>query len=706
MSIIPFREAPSASLNGDEVADPQLQYIKDLREQYIKDRRRYEPTWHICQSFLAGRQWVGWNHRTRRIVDLPNPADRERHTVNVVPQYHQTVLGKLYVEDLRPDLLFSRDDVEAEAVGRHARLLLKYAWENEVDADRRIYLAIHKMLTWGTSALRCVWDPTQGEKIGDFPLGPDDEPIIDPQQARAYVVAAQQQGMQVQFKTIYQGRITWEPLGPFQFLVPPGVEEPDNFQCLFIERPMSVQAAKMRWPETGANLQEQNLRISDARELSSDVAGSPAGGGNLKGHVLVTTYYEMPSLEYEQGRTIIYSANTKLEDNQQLPYTLRGKPHHGVIFYRYHLVDGRFWGKGIVEDLIGPQRQRNRARSQLIEIKDRNLGRVYARKGTLTPANRPVGKIMEVIEIPLHSDFPQETPGIPPGAWVMQEVEMNDADMDKVAGLREVTLGQAPTGVSAYAAMALLSEQDERRIGPVLKNIRIGIADDVHLTLDLIRRYWPDGKQLAVVGTDGQLDEFIFQRSLLPPEFYVEIAKHAPLPSSPAADAQMVFDIYNAAIAAGQPLPPDWLRDSLQSGRVLPFPTREDQVQRKKAEMEHYFLHQGQQIMPDPFDIDQLHLMVHRGERFQVQMAPGNELYVQTLLQHEQLHLENMKQKTMASGGLPMQGETGGQPNAPQLQGGHGVEARAGPPNSSPQGVAQQATGRAPVQQPQIGGGQ
>src|SRR4030095_5673796 len=171
---------------------------------------------------------------------------------------------------------------------------------------------------------------------------------------------------------------------------------------------------------------------------------------------------------------------------------------------RYHLVDGRFWGKGIVEDLIGPNRQRNRARSQLIQRNDRNRARVYAHKGALTPANRPVGKIMELIEIPLHAEYPVETPGIPVGGWVTQEVEMNDMDMDKVAGLREVTLGQAPAGVSAYAAMALLAEQDERRIGPVLKEMRFGISDSMYLTLDLIRRYWQDGKQLAIVGTDGK----------------------------------------------------------------------------------------------------------------------------------------------------------------------------------------------------------
>jgi hypothetical protein len=693
VSAIPYRDE-SAVMNGSGEPPAGLQKIKDLHQDALKDRRRYEPTWHLCQSFLAGRQWVGWNARTRRVVDIPNPSDRERHTVNVIPQYHQTILGKLYVEDLRPDLLFSRDDVESEAIGRHCRLLLKYAWENEVDADRRIYLMMHKMITWGTAALRCVWDPTQGRKIGDFPIDVTTGQVVtDMQQATAMVAQAQEAGVQLPFKAVKEGRILWEALGPFGFLPPPGIEDPDMFPWLFVDRTMHIGAVKRRWPDSADELRPQKLRVNDARELSSEVDASPSGAGEIKDHVLVSTYYEMPTDEYEAGRMITYSEDTLLDYDEALPYLLKSNPHHGIIFYRYHIVDGRFWGKGIVEDLIGPNRQRNRARSQLIEMKDRNLGRVYAKKGTLTPANRPVGKIMELIEIPLHAEYPVETPGVPVGGWVTQEVEMNDMDMDKVAGLREVTLGQAPAGVSAYAAMALLAEQDERRIGPVLKEMRFGISDSMYLTLDLIRRYWQDGKQLAIVGTDGKLDEFIFRRAMLPSEFYLDITKSAPLPSSPAAEAQMIFDIYNAAIAAGQPLPPDWLRDSLQVGRPLPFPTREDQVQRKKAEMEHYFLQNGQQIMPDPFDVDQIHLMVHRSERFQIQMAPGNEQYVEMLLQHEQLHLENMKQKSLAQGGT----------GVPALQGGHGIESNSGPPNSNQQGQAQIASGTAPVQPAQAG---
>src|SRR5262252_481928 len=140
-------------------------------DQAKRDRKRYEPTWHNCQSFLAGRQWVGWNNRTRRVVQLDNPGDRERFTANVIDSYHQTVLGKLYVEDLRPEIMFRREDIESESITTHTRQLAKYAWDTETDAERRLYLILHKELCYGTSAGRCLYDDSQGDSAGTFPIG-------------------------------------------------------------------------------------------------------------------------------------------------------------------------------------------------------------------------------------------------------------------------------------------------------------------------------------------------------------------------------------------------------------------------------------------------------------------------------------------------------------------------------------------------------
>jgi hypothetical protein len=689
--LAPNKKLASVTDIAPEGDRKDLQLWGERLKQAKNDRKRYEPTWHICQSFLAGRQWVGWNNRTRRVVQLDNPGDRERYTANVIDSYHQTVLGKLYVEDLRPEIMFRREDIESESITTHSRQLAKYAWDTETNAERRIYMILSKELCYGTSAGRCLYDKTQGDSAGQFPVGPDGQPMVDMGQATQYVSQAQEQGQQVPFQTINYGKVCWEVLSPFNMWPPPGDEDQDNFPWLIIGAPMSIQKASMSF-NLPDNFPEQNLAVTDTLEAenistSSGLEGSPSSAGQLKGHIMVYTGYEMPSKAHPDGRSFTWTENKKLGSEDKLPYDLRGRPHHGIVFFRYHMVPGRFWGKGIVEDLVGPQRQRNRARSQMIEMKDRNLGRVYARKGTITPSNEPVGKIMELVEIPMHADFPQETSGTPLGPWIENEAHMNDRDMDQISGIGEVTQGQTPSNVQAYSAMALLAEQDERRIGPVLKDIRQNVGDLVLLTLNLIRMYWPSGKRLAVSGPDGTMEEFIYSRAALPDEFYMDVSKNAPLPTSPAAESQKIFDIFNAAISAGQPLPPEWLKDSLDAGRPIPFPKREEQVQARKAEMEHYFLHAGQMIMPDPFDDDMLHLQIHRAERFNVQNAPGNEPYVMMLLEHEKMHVENASKK------MP---QTGPATSVPAMQGAHGAESQQGGVIDQA-ALAHSASGQAPL---------
>ena len=100
---------------------------------------------------------------------MPNPRKRERHTVNVLTQYVQTVMGKLYVEDLRPDLLFRRADQESESIASHTQAVAKFLWDSELDADKRLYDLVMKLACYGTGAMRCFYDGSQGREIAEVP---------------------------------------------------------------------------------------------------------------------------------------------------------------------------------------------------------------------------------------------------------------------------------------------------------------------------------------------------------------------------------------------------------------------------------------------------------------------------------------------------------------------------------------------------------
>jgi hypothetical protein len=667
---------------------------KNRREQALHERRKYEPTWAICESFLAGRQWVSWStsqaSRTGRVVSEPNPGNRERHTVNVITNYVQTILGKLFVEDLRPTVVFTRDDNESESISSHTRAMARYLWDVELQADSRLHEVLLSTVTYGTAALRCYFDTTKGEEIGEFPVGPDGQPIVDINEAREYVAQAAEQGYQVPFKPLREGKVTIESLHPRHLLVPPGIVTEDRFPWLMIEQAVPVAWANMKYPRRTGDLREDTLVSHEALAAGLDVSdpnASPADAGKLKEHALVTTAYEMPTEQHPHGRVVVFSPkqNVILDVQESLPYRLHGEPHHGIVFFHYHRLPNRFFSKGVVEDLVGPQRQKNRARSQMIELKDRNLGRVYARKGTITASNKPVGKIMELIEIPLHADYPQETTGGGIGPWVENEARINDEDMQLVAGMRDVSFGNTPSGVVAYSALALLADQDNRRVGPTLKRVRGAIGDMMILALELARRYWQDGKQMALAGPDGDIELLLFRRAQLPVEFYVDVARHAPLPTSPAVEAQKIFDIFNAATSAGQPLPIEWLKSSLDAGRALPIPKQMDEVHFGKAETENILLAQGQPVFPSYYDDDYLHVMIHRNAQIEQMSNPQTQ---QLFEMHIQMHSEQaaMKKPSSAQGGAN-----------PMAQGGHGIEAQNGNVTSQ-QGLAQTAAGDAPMQ--------
>lgn len=662
------------------------------RSQALNERRKYEPIWAICEHFLAGRQWVAWDPGTRnRIISEPNPSRRERHTVNVITSRFATVLGKLFVEDLRPTIVFTRDDEESESVSTHTRSVAKYLWDTEVAGDKKVHDMLTRLLTYGTAGLRCYFDTTKGEEIGMFPVGPDGQPILDPATARAYVLQMDQMGQQVQFVPLREGKICWEPLSPRNLLVPPGVISEEDFPWVIMERAMPLSWARMKYAQAAGRLNEQELRTNESMGVSidqGDMNVAPAEAGRLQGHVLISTGYELPTSEYPNGRVITWNeeAQVILEVRDSLPYKLRSEPHHGIVFFHYHRLPHRFWGRGVVEDLIGPQRQKNRARSQMIEMKDRNLGRVYAKKGTITAQNKPVGKIMELIEIPLHADFPQETTGTPPGPWIENEARINDEDMDRVSGMGEVSMGQMPSGSAAYSALALMAQEDDRRVGPMLKMIRFGIGDTMVISLELARRYWQEGKQMAIAGPEGQMELAMFHRTQLPLEFHVDVSRHSPLPTSPAVEAQKIFDIFHAATSAGQPLPIEWLKSSLDQGRALPIPRSQDQVQMSKAQLENVLMTQGQLVMPDYYDDDYMHILMHR--QAQVEAMANPEL-AQFIEMHIQMHAQNMQMKRPSTAG----GEV------PQMQGGHGIEAQNGQ-SVNAQGAAQTMAGDAPLQQP------
>ncbi len=676
--------------------DPQdallLEPWKQRHANAARDRRRYEPIWQVCQAFVQNRQWIGWDFRERRIVQLPNPSDRERVTVNVITQYLWTVYGKLTADDFRPDLTFRKDDVEGQAYARQAQRSVEYGWDEEFEADESIMEAILKLCTFGTSGLQLIADPMYGPVIGDFPVDDSGRMILDLEQARAHVSAKAAAGETASFRTAREGRLCYRARSPFEILPPPGVENERDFPWIIFESPTTIDRVKAAYGAKANNLHEESLRAIDmigVREAYGPDQGAMQSG-DLKGHVMLKRGFEVATPEHPYGRSIVWAQNTVLDAQDRLPFVVQGMGKIGWVPLHYHKVPGRFWSIGVTEPLLGAQKHRNRSRSQWIEMKDRaGLGRVYAHKGVVTSVNQPKGGVFELVEILPGHEFPKETQGVPPGPWIAQDVDMHDSDMNKAAGIQDVSLSNAPQGLSAYAALSLLVEQDDKRVGPVLKDIRFQIAKLVKVTLAGMKEYWNPQKLVATAGENELLDTFIFNASKLPDNVLVKIGSGAPLPQSQSAQIQMIFDIFDRAISAGQVLPLDWLADSLKAGQALPLPKRDEQVAVDKAQLENLMMRNGQLPQVAPYDNDELHVQQHRQAELQWTFIPELQQALQLLQVHIQQHLQSAQMKSLQA---VQPTNPGGTPN--RLPQGNGRDAGFGPQiNAQQQGLL----GRAPV---------
>ena len=692
-SVVPsYFQDPSYG-GGPSESTSEIGVWEDRREQAQRDRKRYEPVWALCQAFIANKQWVGWSKRERRIVSEPNPQDRERHTVNVLTSYLMTNVGKFVSDDLMPRLFFRSDGEEAQAFARAANGGLEYCWDEELEADSQIYDAILRMCSFGLSAIMPGWDATSGPMIAESVPYVDGKPILDPGERAKYMDNNAFQG-KIDFRPV-RGRCQWRVLSPQNLLPPPGINHERDFPWLIVERPVPIQKLKDVFGDKAEGISEQNLAAVDMlglRDVVTDSDGTSGTTGRLRGHAVVYTGYEMPSRKHPRGQTVTFASQKILHVEDRLPYIISGEPHIGMRFFKYNIVPERFWPIGLVEPGIGPQRQRNRSRSQYIEMKDRaGLGRVYGRPGSIQVEQLKGGKIFDFIAVRPGAEIPTETTGVGPGPWMAQDIAMHDSDLDKVMGVGQVTLGNSPGAGSPYSGMALLAEQDDKRIGQIMKQNRINVAWLAKFTLDDMRTYWPTDKMIVLSGETGVTDAFIFNASKMPSDVYVSVGTGAPAPRNQAAEIQKVFDIYDRCIAGGQALPREWLYNSIKAGKPLPLPDTPGDVQRQLADLENMMLGKGAAVHVNETDDHAIHKEEHTIARTHYILIPEAADVVRAIDEHIAEHDAAVKQQQTPGTTAPgLQGGFGSQGGPASGQGMPGLpppfpqQAQAPPPGPPP----------------------
>lgn len=636
--------------NGYAAANELLGAVKDRLRSARDDRRRFEPIWQHNLAFAAGKHFLKWDRNQRKLVMPPEDAARDLYTVDVITEYRMTALGELGSDDDRPELLLRRDDEPSEGFQQTLNRAVEWGWDNEWQGDTVLAEARRILLDVGTSAIRCRWDPTVGPIVQDNVPHLNGEPMFDVNAA----MQAMDAGQQLEFKPIRRGRICWEPLSPFNLLVPPGIPHEMFFPWECVVRPVPLSSLRAEFGELAAGLKEDtdigsllglDLNAEVADGLGYARSGPDGRSSRLRDHAWLFTYLEKPTPEHPDGRTVDLATNDMhvMRVRERMPYTGPDQvARSGIAYFHWWRVTGRFWSRGMIDVTKDIQRSFNKRRRQTHEIIDRGMPFVIVEENS--KAIEKKGAIAEVVQLRSTERQPVVVQGFGPGDWQWRDIEAMRDDLEHATGLRGPRLGDNPANVTTYGQLAILNENEQVKRQPILREHQASIGHLVEDSVYDMRRYWGDSRTIDLAGDDDLAETEVFHASQIPDFAIVKIAKGAPKPRSQAAELKKVEDIYAAAVNGGATAAdPDawiqWFKESLDAGQPLDLPEVSSDDHSDKALIENHVLLQGQPVPVADYDPPDVHIPLHRSAQIEAELA-GDMLALQTIQNHIEEHVQ------------------------------------------------------------------
>lgn len=619
--------------NVNDVLIPWLNRKKSAEENL----KPYLLQIRVNRMFYAGKQNLDLNERDGRVVERKRRNGIELLTSNFLDQYINTVIGRLSGTDYRPNFHVSQEDNRAHRdIAKLLNMAFLWGWDNEWNGDRKVLDILRHLCIDGTVAVRSRYDRRYGEIVGDMPYK-DGTPIIDTAEAAKYIAEKAEKGETATIAPFRVGKVCWELITADNMLTPPGVNDPNDFPWELIRRPVSVAEIHNRYDKLAESVLEEE--IDDPGSITAGY-NNDGKANQLKGQAMVYTGYERPNAEHKNGRTVVFTETALLDVRNSLPLDQHPKgPRSGLHYFRWQVLPGRFMGKAFIENGLGPQKIYNKRHTQLNAIIDRNMPKVFMEENSL--ARPHTGEPMEIIEIRPGAPLPKAEQGIEPGQWMMDDLNLQVESAERALGIRGVSMGSAPSGVSAYSAMALLTENDALKLDPIGQDFSEGMEELCWDTLEQMRN-WPKDKRMDIIGPTGHLESFLFDAADIPERYIVKRAAGGSLPRSQAAEIQKINDIWGAA--AGQ-LPLTWYIDSLSAGKPLPVPQSIGDAELHIAELENVLILQTAEAPPvAPYHDDIRHVEAHRASQAQAQaavdagdqsMVPVVEAFESHILEHE-----------------------------------------------------------------------
>lgn len=491
----------------------------------------YERQWYINLAFYHGRQYVQpmevANHGFRLMSPRTEPW-RVRMVINKIRTAVITECSKLTSSRPIPTVVPASNEDEDFMAARVGEQLLKSAFANsQFEKDYRS--AIWWAVVTGNAYLKSYWDPSFKDPEVQLPpqavMGLDGKPMIDPATQRPITAPPQP----------VLGKICVERVTPFHIYVPDMLSEDINLQPYVIH----AMTRTVAWAKNTFGINAVPDSQSTNTILESAVL-TPKGSQTHLDSVLVKEIWLKPGAhpDFPEGGMMTVINSQVVQVQPKWPWPFKEFP-----FYKIDgMPTGAFYTDSRVVDLIPVQKEYNRTKSQMIEIKNiMGKPKIMYQQGSLDPRkiNSDPGQA-----IPYRAGYnpPTVIPGTDVPATMPMELDRLTSDFDDISGQHEITRGSTPSQVTSGTAIAFLQEQDDSKLGYQVSGIEHCIETLGKHYLKYVSNYWTEERLIRVAGLDNAYEAKHWKGSDLRGNTDVRIQTGSALPVSKAAKQALLTE--------------------------------------------------------------------------------------------------------------------------------------------------------------------
>jgi len=420
-------------------------------------------TWYRNIEFFEGNQWVQWSEEEQRHAPARAPKWRVRYTGNLCSVFTVTKASKILQQRPRIYVRPATGSPEDERTAHVSQKILRYFWAWQGHQHKTLPEFCYWLVLTGLGTLKWGFDPIAGP-LREIPEEHDH--LVDPEDAeRVFGARERQQG---EVRSFALGEPFVEPVSPFNLYPDPSAQRWEDLGWLLDVRRKSLDFFYDRWGPRGALVSSEGthdrrdfyeMRIRDVTGYRNFLADSQPGAPSA----LMKELWVRPCRRYPQGYHVIVAGQVVLERGP-LPKWCRGRLPYAMA--RDKPTPGKLWPDATFNDLVGPQKLRNRAVSLVIEN-----GNKIGSPAILLPAQCRVnqtdftggpGNIISYFgagglkpELMQHGTLPDYVKNMP---------EMFEADIMLISGMNEPTFAaRSPRGVRTASGLAQLQESDNSR---------------------------------------------------------------------------------------------------------------------------------------------------------------------------------------------------------------------------------------------------